>query len=244
MFADSKSLPMRLTLKKRLRRVLFSILLDKLIVQNSKSKTIADSVRFVLDQASVTPKIPFFHSREKLWAKVAKDHLSKEWVGIEFGVASGDSTKTISKLPEFRFCSAWHGFDTFFGLPSAWGDLPKGAFSTGGVPPKVDDERYRWHIGDIADTVQDLDDVDLLNKRKFVLFDFDLYSPTRIAWDKLMGLLQPGDIIYFDEAYEADESRLISEIRRTSDTLLKPIGFTIMASCYVVGEISPGKTLY
>lgn len=232
---------MRLTWRKRLRRSIFSILLDKLVVQNSKGKTIADSIRFVLDQASVSPKIPFFHSREKLWVEVAKDHLNGEWVGIEFGVASGDSTKTIAKLPQFRFCTAWHGFDTFLGLPSPWGDLPEGAFSTGGVPPKIDDDRYSWHVGDIADTISDLDNYDLENKRKFVLFDFDLYQPTRIAWDKLMSFLQSGDIVYFDEAYETDESRLIKEIHQADGILLVPIGFTIMASCFLVRKISPKK---
>lgn len=235
------SLRMRLTWRKKFRRSIFSILLDKLIVQNSKSRTIADSIRFVLDQSVTDPKIPFFHSREKLWAGVAKDHFTEEWVGIEFGVASGDSTKSIAKLPQFRLCSAWHGFDTFLGLPNAWGDLPEGAFSTGGVPPRIDDGRYSWHIGDIADTINDLDDYDLERKKKFVLFDFDLYEPSRIAWEKLFDFLQSGDIVYFDEAYETDESRLIKEIRQSDGTLLTPIGFTIMASCFLVQKISPRK---
>lgn len=236
---DPNFLPMRLTLRKRVRRNIFSILLDKLIIQNSKGKTIADSIRFVLDQASVTPKIPFFHSREKLWAVVASGHLKQEWVGIEFGVASGDATKFIAKLPEFQTCTAWHGFDTFLGLPTPWGDLPQGAFSTGGVPPQINDTRFVWHVGDIAETISELGGFDISRIRKFIIFDFDLYTPTRIAWDKLVRLLQPGDVIYFDEAYEADESRIISEIFNSSEIKMIPIGFTIMASCYLVGESSP-----
>ena len=232
---DPNFLPMRLTLRKRIRRTLFSILLDKLIIQNSKGKTIADSIRFVLDQASVTPEIPFFHSREKLWAVVAGNQLRQEWIGIEFGVASGDATKFIARLPEFQSCIAWHGFDTFFGLPTPWGDLPQGAFSTGGVPPQINDERFVWHVGDIGDTIAELGNFDIAHKRKFVIFDFDLYAPTRIAWVNLIKSLQPGDVIYFDEAYEADESRIISEIISSSGITLKPIGFTIMASCYLVG---------
>jgi hypothetical protein len=232
---------MRLTWQKRFRRSLFSILLDKLVVQNPKSKTIADSIRFVLDQSAVSPRIPFFHSREKLWAEVARKQLTGEWIGIELGVASGDSTRSIAKLPQFGLCSAWHGFDTFLGLPNAWGDLPEGAFSTGGVPPEINDGRYSWHIGDIAGTMNDLDKYDLQSKTKLVLFDFDLYKPSKIAWEKLFGLLQSGDIVYFDEAYETDERRLITEIRQSDPTLLIPIGFTIMASCFLVEKISPKR---
>lgn len=235
----SESLRMRLTWRKRLRRSVFSHLLGRLIVQNSKSKTIIDSIRFVLDQASVYPKIPYYYSREYLWAAVAKNYLGEDWVGIEFGVASGDSTKNIAKLPQFRSCLAWHGFDTFYGLPNAWGDLPKGAFSTGGRPPKINDTRFSWHIGQISDTVGDLEKIDLNQKRKFVLFDFDLYEPTKIAWTKLEGFLQQGDIIYFDEAYEADESKIIQEIHQIGRISLRPIGFTIMASCFQVVESSP-----
>ena len=241
LYDSPDSLRMRLTWRKKFRRSVFSILLDKLIVQNSKSKTIADSIRFVLDQSSANPKVPFFHSREKLWAKVARDHLTEEWVGIEFGVASGDSTKSIAKLPQFRLCGAWHGFDTFLGLPNAWGDLPAGAFSTGGRPPRIDDSRYSWHVGDIADTIMELESHDLELKTKFVLFDFDLYEPSRIAWEKLLNFLQSGDVVYFDEAYESDESRLIKEIRQSDEALLTPIGFTIMASCFLVQKISPKK---
>jgi hypothetical protein len=238
---NPNSLRMRLTWQKRFRRSLFSILLDRLIVQNAKSKTIADSIRFVLDQSSMSPRIPFFHSREKLWTQVASEHLTGEWIGIELGVASGDSSKSIAKLPQFGLCRAWHGFDTFYGLPNPWGDLPKGAFSTGGVPPEINDGRYSWHIGDIADTINDLDTCDLQGKKKLILFDFDLYKPSKIAWDKLFGLLESGDIVYFDEAYESDESRLIREIGNSDLNLLMPIGFTIMASCFLVQKIAPKK---
>lgn len=231
----SQELTLRLTRGKRIKRVLFSLLVDKLIVKGSKSKTIRDSFRFVAEQAAKTPPIPFFHSREKLWAKIIHDHFDSPWVGIEFGVASGDSTLAIARLQNFKHCVEWNGFDTFYGLPEPWGDLPKGAFSTNGQPPKIKGDKFRWHIGDVAQTITDLDS-ELFRERKiFIIFDLDLYEPSRIAWNKVATFLKPGDVIYFDEAYEADEGRLIREIQEQREIELIPIGFTIMASSYLVG---------
>ena len=218
-----------------MKRVLFSILVDKLIVNGSKSRTIRDSFRFVAEQAARSPAIPFFYSREKLWAKILEDHFDSPWVGIEFGVASGDSTLAISQIENFKNCSEWNGFDTFYGLPEPWGDLPKGAFSTNGKPPRIKSNKFQWHIGDVAQTVKELDGAVLRERKVLVIFDLDLYEPSRIAWNHVVTFLKSGDVIYFDEAYEADEGRLIREIQEQLEVTLIPIGFTIMASSYLVG---------
>lgn len=205
------------------------------MVRNPKGKTIRDSFRFVADQADISPRIPFFHSREKLWAAVLHEYLNLPWIGIELGVASGDSTTAISKLQNFDLCVEWNGFDTFQGLPEAWGDLPKGAFSTAGKPPAIKGDKFHWYIGDVENTIEELDSNYLQTQRIFLIFDLDLYKPSKIAWEKAQTFLKSGDVIYFDEAYEADEGRLIREIYEQKKIKLIPIGYTIMASCYLIG---------
>lgn len=231
----SQNLALRLTWQKKLKRVLFSMLVDKLMVKNSKGRTIRDSFRFVADQADISPQIPFFYSREKLWATVLREHFNLPWIGIELGVASGDSTVAISKLQNFDLCTEWNGFDTFRGLPEPWGDLPKGAFSTSGKPPAIKGEKFHWHIGDVEKTIEELDSELLRKKRVFIIFDLDLYKPSKIAWEKAATFLKSGDVLYFDEAYESDEGRLIREIQEQQEIKIIPIGFTIMASCYLIG---------
>lgn len=208
------------------------------MVKNSKSRTIRDSFRFVAEQANISPRVPFFYSREKLWSTVFQKHLDLPWIGIELGVASGDSTRAISKLRNFELCTEWNGFDTFYGLPEPWGDLPKGAFSTSGKPPAIRGEKFHWHIGDVEETIEELNSETLRKSRIFMIFDLDLYKPSKIAWDKAATFLKPGDVVYFDEAYESDEGRLIREIQEQQTIKMIPIGFTIMASCYLIDSSS------
>ena len=66
-----------------------------------------------------------------------------------------------------------------------------------------------------------------------IIFDFDLYSATKAAWDVISKFLKVGDIIYFDEAYEKDEARLIHEIFESGLTL-EILGYTTMGIAYKV----------
>jgi hypothetical protein len=62
-----------------------------------------------------------------------------EW--LEFGVASGYSLNLTARALEARgvVAAQLHGFDTFEGLPEAWGDrrMARGRFSQGGILPRV-----------------------------------------------------------------------------------------------------------
>ena len=59
----------------------------------------------------------------------------------EFGVASGRSIRMIKELLLMEEEDIQiHGFDTFTGLPSAWGDEPAGSYSTGGAIPNMMEE--------------------------------------------------------------------------------------------------------
>jgi hypothetical protein len=177
--------------------------------------------------------VKLFHSRERLWKSFGQTLGESEWIGFEFGVASGDATKIFMKMPYAVNCRGWHGFDTFLGLPDAWGDLPKGAFSTGGHPPLIKNPIVKWHVGLIQETCIRINSLDFLDKKFIVVFDFDLYSASKPAWDVISKFLKAGDVIYFDEAYEADEAKLINEILET-DLNLEVLGYTTMGIAYKV----------
>ena len=229
----SDKMEMRLTWGKRLKRIIFSRLVDMLFLQGSKSRVTRLSAKFVFSTYEKHPDARLFHSREHLWKSFGSTLGNSEWVGFEFGVASGDATRTFMKMPYAANCLQWNGFDTFLGLPDAWGDLPRGAFSTGGNPPLIQNAKIKWHIGLIQETCDNINSLGFLDKKFVIVFDFDLYSATKAAWDVISKFLKAGDIIYFDEAYEADEARMINEISETS-IKLEIIGYTTMGIAYKV----------
>ena len=128
----------------------------------------------------------------------------------------------------------WYGFDTFTGLPEAWRSYPAGAFNADGNPPDIDDPRVEWVIGRVEDTV----DTGRLQLAKhngndgcqaLYLFDLDLYTPTRQIVSRIIPHLNPGDILYFDEAADLDERRVLLE---EMERLVRPssiIGSTPLA---------------
>lgn len=115
----------------------------------------------------------------------------------EFGVASGRSTRMTQEL--LPLSTPIHGFDTFTGLPHAWGDEPKGAYSTGGVLPNLEGEVY-FHKGLFADTIPEfLQDVPKDTFLAFGNIDCDLYSSTLDILEAMHGRIVPGTILVFDE---------------------------------------------
>lgn len=223
---------MRLTLSKRLRRILFSQLLELIFLNSSKARVTQLSAEFVFRMGKEHPDAQFFHSREKLWKSFSTQLQNQKWVGFEFGVASGDATKTFLKLPFASSCLQWHGFDTFYGLPSAWGDLPSGAFSTDGKVPNITSNKLNWHVGLIEETCKDIHTMENLGERFIVIFDFDLYAPTKSAWDEISCHLKSGDILYFDEAYESDEKQIIDEIIQSNEFSFNVLGYTTMGIAF------------
>lgn len=176
---------------------------------------------------------PFFPSREKLWQKIILDSsCATSLQGYEFGVAYGYLTSWwLKRCPAI---TAWNGFDTFTGLPDAWLHFEQGAFDAKGNPPEIDDERVRWVIGKVEETFSPatLSESDQLHDdscNRIFFFDMDLYRPTRHALDIILPHLKAGDILYFDEAGDLDERRVLIEsydILRETTCL---IGYTPMA---------------
>lgn len=128
----------------------------------------------------------------RLVRKVPVDYL-------EFGVATGESFRAwlgLSRHAESRF----FGFDSFEGLPENWqADSPKGAYSTGGQIPLVDDPRASFIKGLFQQTV-DVFSLGFKPQNRLVLhMDADLYSSTLYVLMAMNRHIRPGTLILFDE---------------------------------------------
>ncbi|SBS75571.1 hypothetical protein MHPYR_260026 [uncultured Mycobacterium sp.] len=170
---------------------------------------IADFVDWQRRTFGYRPEV--YGRREKLWEQVAQRlDPNRSLFVLEFGVAWGYATHWWLRRLRGRDVT-WHGFDRFTGLPRAWRGLDEGAFDAGGQPPAIEDERVCWHVGDVEDTLGAVDLVRARGAQWLVLFDMDIYEPTAYAWETISPHLLPGDAIYFDEAMDQDERRLLDE---------------------------------
>lgn len=178
-----------------------------------------------------------FGRREQLWERLAQRlDPSRPLVALEFGVAWGYATNWWLRRLHGREL-VWHGFDRFTGLPRAWREQEQGAFGAGGKPPAIDDPRVRWHVGDVQDTLSAIDLVAARNAQWLMLFDLDIYEPTAFAWEMIGAHVQPGDVVYFDEAIDGDERRVLNEIVLPSIGF-EPIGATALALGLVVARVA------
>lgn len=159
-----------------------------------------------------------FYNRERLFNFLIKKHLQGETIVLEFGVAKGYLTEWFLARDSNKSINAWHGFDTFEGLPSAWRNYEIGAFSNQGEVPSINDERIVWHVGFAEIKIKSLDTQIFRNRRLLVIFDLDLAAPTKEILSYLYATIKPGDLIYFDEAFDIGERSYyklcVTKIRR------------------------------
>jgi O-methyltransferase len=151
-------------------------------------------------------------SREQLFRSIAGEIGERIVLYLEFGVARGGSIRQWSKLlrnPD----SALHGFDSFLGLPHDWTleGHERGYFSTGGLPPEIDDPRVRFFVGWFEDTLPDYrwPEYEVL----VVVMDADLYTSTSTALQHVKDRLVCGSYLYFDQFHHrCDELRAFAEL--------------------------------
>jgi hypothetical protein len=179
----------------------------------SKICAAAEVAEFFDWQRQTFKQLRPYRTREALWKDLGLQILKsdRQWHVIELGVASGYATRWWLRRFTGPPIASWHGFDRFTGLPRAWRDRPAGSFSEGGRPPAVDDPRVCWHVGDVEDTLPRLDRSSIEVGSRLVLFDLDIYEPTLMAWKWLMPSIRSGDFLYFDEAFDPEERRVIEE---------------------------------
>lgn len=125
----------------------------------------------------------------------AVDALTIDGLYLEFGVYTGTTISHIAR----RINKPIHGFDSFEGLPEAWGGVPAGQFSCEGRLPTVPDN-VELHAGWFDQTLPGF-----LEKHpgpvSLLHVDCDLYSSTRTVLWELAERIVPGTIIVFDEYF-------------------------------------------
>lgn len=118
---------------------------------------------------------------------------------LEFGVSKGRSFAWWVKANTNQE-SKFFGFDTFEGLPEAWGVVyKKGDMSA--LIPEIDDKRAEFVKGLFQDTFIPFTKSYNLNSSrvKVIHLDADLFSSTLFILTSIAPYLKKGDILLFDE---------------------------------------------
>eukprot|EP00531_Pseudo-nitzschia_arenysensis_P006922 CAMPEP_0116121056 /NCGR_PEP_ID=MMETSP0329-20121206/3499_1 /TAXON_ID=697910 /ORGANISM="Pseudo-nitzschia arenysensis, Strain B593" /LENGTH=458 /DNA_ID=CAMNT_0003614855 /DNA_START=51 /DNA_END=1430 /DNA_ORIENTATION=+ len=155
----------------------------------------------------------------------------------EFGVGSGKSMRMTQEILPLDI--EMHGFDTFTGLPQAWGSEPAGAYSTGGVVPSIASNVY-FHKGLFSDTLSPF--LNSLGDEAYVAYaniDCDLYTSTLDILEALHGRIVEGTILVFDEyichpTWRQDEFRAWRESCKRFGWKYEYLGFSLSSKQAVV----------
>jgi methyltransferase family protein len=146
-------------------------------------------------------------------------------MALEFGVASGNTLRTIAKARDGKEV---YGFDSFQGLPEAWlNGMPAGAFARDDLPAVPGAELV---VGWFADTLPGF-----LEEHQghvdFLHVDGDLYSSAKTVLENVGPRLRPGSIVHFDEffnypGWQAHEYRAWLECLAATDIRGDYIAYT------------------
>jgi O-methyltransferase len=173
---------------------------------------------------------PVLADRESLHILACAMNAFKPIDYLEFGVWKGESIRMWTRLnqnPDSRFV----GFDSFEGLPEDWtGELAKGAFDLGGVPPDIQDHRVQLVKGLFQDTLPAfLKDFSPRDESPLVIhIDADLYSSALYILTKMDDFIRPGTIVIFDDFSSAThEFRAFKDYCQSYRRKLKPVGMTV-----------------
>lgn len=166
-----------------------------------------DALAYALERRVATTRV-FSTARATLLHALASATL--DGPVVELGVRHGISSRTLAE----HGTGPVHAFDSFAGLPEPWGDLPAGAFGTGGELPDVP-ANVELHVGLFDDTLP----AALrrgLDPPRLVHVDSDLYSSARTALAHLGPAMRPGCVVVFDEylghaSWRDDEHRAFRE---------------------------------
>jgi hypothetical protein len=116
---------------------------------------------------------------------------------LEFGVSKGHSFKwwlDNTSSPDSKL----YGFDTFEGLPEAWGSFKKGDMIAG--IPDIEDPRAGFVKGLFQDTLYEFAEKHSLQEQRTIYhLDADLFTATVFVLTTMHRFMKPGDILLFDE---------------------------------------------
>lgn len=117
---------------------------------------------------------------------------------LEFGVFTGGTIRFIAARVGGRQV---HGFDSFQGLPEAWGgfNLGRGAFNVDGKLPRVP-ANVQLHRGWFEEVLPPWLSAHA-GPAAFIHIDCDLYNSTKTIFTLLADRIVPGTVILFDEYF-------------------------------------------
>ena len=133
-----------------------------------------------------------------------------EGMTLEFGVRHGVSIRHIAA----EALGPVHGFDSFRGLPAAWGGEPAGVYSTDGRLPEVP-ANVTLHEGLFEDTLAPFLAAHS-GPVRFCNIDCDIHTSTVTVLQALAPRIVPGTVLVFDEylvnpTWREDEFRAFQE---------------------------------
>ncbi len=163
-----------------------------------RQEAVRDGVEHIRGDRRFDRAQVMLHNAEALRAALA---AVPTWDGMlaEFGVYRGTSLTTIAqRFPDVTV----HGFDSFIGLPEAWGGAGEsvGSFDVGGTPPELPVDNVKFHVGLFDETVPKFA-AETTEPFRFAHLDADLYSSTKIVFEHLRGRFIPGTVVVFDEYF-------------------------------------------
>ncbi|MEE9384237.1 MAG: class I SAM-dependent methyltransferase [Nannocystaceae bacterium] len=152
---------------------------------------------------------------------------------LEFGVRFGTSIRMIAELAG----QDTHGFDSFEGLPEAWGEADQGEYSTGGRVPEVPDNvtlHPGWFDATLPVFLRDHP-----GPVWFVNVDCDIYSSTKTVLELLGPQIGPGTVLIFDEyignlTWREDEWKALQEAVRQFGWRYEYLAFSLFTKQTVV----------
>ena len=92
-----------------------------------------------------------------------------------------------------------YGFDTFEGLPEAFGPFGKGSMAVALESLNINDQRASFYKGLFQDTLVPFLEQYKSERKKLIHLDADLFSATLFSLSQLYRYLNDGDILLFDE---------------------------------------------
>ncbi len=142
--------------------------------------------------AALGPGVPAIHDPFALLS-IAMRAAALGGLVLEFGVRHGVSIRHLAGIAG----QTVHGFDSFHGLPAAWGGEPAGVYSTEGALPDVP-SNVTLVPGLFEDTLPGFLDTHS-DAVRFCNIDCDIYASTVTVLDALAPRIRPGSVLVFDE---------------------------------------------
>ena len=161
---------------------------------------------------------------------------------LEFGVRSGS---TINFISARKPAETVYGFDSFEGLPEAWGGFfgEKGTFARADLPAVNPNVRLikGWFDQTLPGFVAEHDQA-----VSFMHVDSDLYSSAKSIFDCLAGRIRPGTIIVFNEYFnypnwQEHEYRAFREFCERCEVRYEYLCWGYYEACVRINGIAPVK---